>query len=295
MAPQNRTVEEKIARIASGQKGIVTWAELRAAGISAAEIKHRVAIGVLIREYRGVYRVGHRAPNAEASYLAAVKACGGEAVLAGLAAAHVYGLIKCSPPPPEVAHPRERSFEGIKTKRRKMHPLDVSSFHGIPILTVPAVLVDIAAPLEPGRLARACHEAGVRYGVRPSYVQAVLDRRPNVAGATKIRRVMTGETPVTLSELERGFRALLERERLPLPIMNRLVDTKRVDCRWPRHGLTVELDSYRFHNTRHAWEQDLRREREAHAREDVFRRYIYVDVFEDQRYMLNELRSFLLP
>jgi hypothetical protein len=66
-----------------------------------------------------------------------------------------------------------------------------------------------------------------------------------------------------------------------------------VDCRWPEHRLTVELDSYRFHNSRHAWEQDRRREREAHARGDEFRRYTWSNVLEDPRLMLRELRGLL--
>jgi hypothetical protein len=33
-----------------------------------------------------------------------------------------------------------------------------------------------------------------------------------------------------------------------------------VDCRWPEYRLTVELDSYKFHRTRYAWEQDRERE-----------------------------------
>jgi hypothetical protein len=37
-----------------------------------------------------------------------------------------------------------------------------------------------------------------------------------------------------------------------------------------RHVLRghAQLDSYRYHNTRHAWERDRRREREAYARGD---------------------------
>ena len=42
--------------------------------------------------------------------------------------------------------------------------------------------------------------------------------------------------------------------------------------------LTIEVDGYRYHRSRHAWEQDRRREREARARGDEFRRYIYGDV-----------------
>lgn len=53
-----------------------------------------------------------------------------------------------------------------------------------------------------------------------------------------------------------------------------------MDCRWPDRKLTIELDSYTFHHSRHAWEQDRRREREAHARGDDFRRYTWGDVFE---------------
>jgi hypothetical protein len=66
-----------------------------------------------------------------------------------------------------------------------------------------------------------------------------------------------------------------------------------VDCRWPEHRLTVELDSYQFHNSRYSWEQDRRREREARAREDTFRRYTYGDVVEDPRFVLAELGALL--
>ena len=76
--------------------------------------------------------------------------------------------------------------------------------------------------------------------------------------------------------------------------MNRPAGTKRVDARWPAFHLTVELDSYTFHRSRHAWERDRRREREAHARGDEFRRYTWNDVSEDPSLMLAELRRLLL-
>jgi len=44
---------------------------------------------------------------------------------------------------------------------------------------------------------------------------------------------------------------------------------------------------------RHSWDQGLRREREAHASGDAFRRYGYTDVFDDPRQMLEELRGLL--
>jgi very-short-patch-repair endonuclease len=98
---------------------------------------------------------------------------------------------------------------------------------------------------------------------------------------------------VSLSKLESRFLELLRDEGLPLPLTNRVAGGRRVDCRWPERRLTVELDGYRFHNSRHAWEQDRRREREARARGDEFRRYTYGDVMEDRRLMLAELRPLL--
>jgi len=100
---------------------------------------------------------------------------------------------------------------------------------------------------------------------------------------------------VTLSRLERAFLELLRDAGLPLPITNRPAGGRRVDCRWPEHRLTVELDSYRYHSSRLAWERDRRREREAYARGDQFRRYTYDDVFVNPRLMLSELRALLRP
>ena len=89
--------------------------------------------------------------------------------------------------------------------------------------------------------------------------------------------------------------ARLKAAGLPLPVTNKPAGNKRVDCRWPEQRLTVELNSYRFHNSRHSWEGDYRREREARARGDEFRRFTWADVFEEQSYMVRELRHLLRP
>jgi hypothetical protein len=165
--------------------------------------------------------------------------------------------------------------------------------HGIPVTTVPRILVDLAAELTDDEFARACHEAGVRHGTTPAQVDAVLARRPKAPGAGTLRRILHGDVPVTLSKLEARFLALLEEAGLPLPDTNRPVGGRRVDCRWPARRLTVELDGYRYHHSRHAWEQDRRREREARARGDEFRRYSWGDVFEHSSLTLAELRGLL--
>jgi very-short-patch-repair endonuclease len=293
MRPLEGSAKE-IVHIAGRQHGVITREQLLRAGVSEATVQRKIRSGYLLSEYRGVYRIGYRAPGMEARYLAAVLACGEDAALSGPPAAHLFGLVKGSAPCPEVSAPRNRRIRGMITHRvRGLDPRDVGSYRGIPITSVARTVVDLAEGLSPQALALACHEAEVRHNVRAEQIRAALARRPNAAGAAKLRAVLDGATPVLLSKLERAFLTRLKLAGLPLPRTNKRVDARYVDCRWSEHRLTVELDGYRYHHTRHAWEQDRRREREARARGDEFRRYTYGDVCEDRALMLGELRALL--
>jgi hypothetical protein len=273
--------DEKIARIAWRTHGVVTRVVLLAAGVTSRQIEVRLARGSLIRVYPGVYRVGHAAPSIEAKYMAAVLACGDGALLMGAAAAHLYGLTGSEAPQPTVKTRSHRRIKGIETHRTRSDERG-TEWRGIPITTVPRTLMDLVPSMKEKDLVRACHEAQVRFGVQPHQARG------------RTRRVLVGHIPVTLSEFENRFLAILQAEGLPIPQTNRKTRKRTyVDCRWPARRLTVELDSYRFHNSRQAWENDRRREREAHARGDRHRRYTYGDVFEDSTLMLAELHELL--
>ena len=289
MAAKVRTVERVIGRLATSAKGIVTRDELLAAGVTKAEIEHRLGTGTLLPEYRGVYRVGHTAPNVESSYMAAVKACGEGALLSGPGAAYLLGVIRGKPPKPEVTAPKERTFAARCSP--SICERDPMRWRGIPVTSVPRTLVDLAQVLGTDELARACHEAGVLHKTTPRQVERLL--RQNTPGGAKLRAVLRGDAKVLLSKLEKRFIERLTEAALPLPETNRPAGGRRVDCRWPDHHLTVELDSYTYHHSRHAWEADRRREREAHARGDDFRRYTWGDVFEQPAQMMNELGTLL--
>jgi hypothetical protein len=290
----SETVDQAIARIATNSHGVVTRSELARLGVTPEQIRTRLRKGSLIRVFRGVYRVGHKAPSRESRYMAAVKACGDRAVLCGRCAAHLWGLIKGPPPRPEVRAPTKRLVRGVTTHRHAgFGPGEVTDWHGIPVTAVPRTLVDLASSLREPALARACHEAGVLYRTTPRQVDAVLSRLSNACGRAKLQRVLHGDVPVTLSRLESRFLKLLREAGLPLPITNRVSGGHRVDCRWPKHRLTVELDSYLHHNSRHSWDKDRLREREARLREDEFRRFAWRDVFEDPGFMLDELGRLL--
>jgi very-short-patch-repair endonuclease len=191
---------------------------------------------------------------------------------------------------------KERRIDGIATHRtRNLDPRDVTIYRGIPVTTPARTLADLADAVSAAELARAVHQAGVIHDTTPDDIEAVLQRRPTTKGAAKLRGILWGDSERILSHLEKAFIKLLKRNNLPLPRTNRPAGGRFVDCRWPEHKLTVELDGYRFHRSRHAWELDRLRERQAYARGYEFRRYTYGDVVEHPAAALTELRAVLAP
>ena len=262
--------------IARGQHGRVAWRQLVAAGIDRFTIQRWLVDGRLRRVHRGVYAVGHDAPSVLGDYMAAVLASGAGAVLSHRAAAHVLNLLRGAPPPPEVTVPTiaHRERPGIVIHRVKTLPvLDTSTHDAIRITTVPRILLDLAPTTPPKQLTRLCHEAWVRHDCGPDTIEACIARNPHKPGATKLRRALGSD--VTLSTLEDGFLELLKRHDLPTPRTNIDHHGDKVDCHWPHLDLTIELLSYRYHATRHAFEHDVaRRRRSDHTA------YTYGDIFQ---------------
>jgi len=159
---------------------------------------------------------------------------------------HLLGILRAVPPQPEVTVPttagRERG--GITIHRVERLPaLDVRTVQGIAVTTIPRAPLDLAPRLALGGLTRVCHEAWVRHGTTPAHVEACIARNPRKPGAGRLCQALGQD--VTLSHLEDGFLALLRRHRLPIPRTNIDRDGDKVDCHWPEHDLTVELQSYR--------------------------------------------------
>jgi hypothetical protein len=81
-----------IARIAQRQHGVITLAQLLAAGLSRGAITRRLAKGLLHRIHTGVYAVGHTGLSQHGRWAAAVLATGPGSALSHLSAADLRGI-----------------------------------------------------------------------------------------------------------------------------------------------------------------------------------------------------------
>jgi predicted transcriptional regulator of viral defense system len=143
--------------LARRQHGVLTWRDLHDLGFGESAIRHRLATGRLHRVHHGVYAVGRPELAREGQWMAAVLACGADAVLSyGSAAAlwgigHEWHLIEVS-----IRHrswPRRR---GIKVRSRpSLLDQDLTVHRGIPITTPMRTVLDQAAmPISDASLER---------------------------------------------------------------------------------------------------------------------------------------------
>jgi very-short-patch-repair endonuclease len=132
----------------------------------------------------------------------------------------------------------------------------MTTHHGIPTTTPPRTLLDLAAVLDRTALQRAINEAEV---LRLEGPFKLAQRHPTKRGTAALRTLAPPSH--TKRELEARFVLFLNDRRFPRPQTNVLIEGHEVDAVWPDKRLIVELDSYTFHATRQAFEDDRRKDR----------------------------------
>ena len=236
---RNAPSDRAILAIAARQHGIVTTAQLLDAGVGRRSIARRVARGWLVPLYRGVYQAGPVAARYGAE-MAAVLACGEHAALSHQSAAAIWGIR----PRHEgdvhvtVAGRDSRSRPGLRVHRSLS--VNAAVQNGLPLTDPARTLRDLRTVLPRHELDRAEEQAEILGLVIPD--DASLD-----AGFTR-------------SEAERRLKQLCKAAGLPPPKTNARVAGWEVDAFWPAQKLIVEVDGYRYHRTRAAFERDRRKD-----------------------------------
>ena len=256
-----RRRERKVQEVAARQLGLVTREQLVAAGLGSGQVRRWVEQGRLHRLHRGVYVLGHRELAPWARELAAVLAMGARARVSHRSAAAVWGMLPEGRGPVDVLVPGRKPCNrpGIRVHRsERITPKDFTSRRRLPVTTPERTLVDLAGTGDHRDLEEALEAARIQRAVSESRLREAVMRARHTTGARALRTLLDaeGEPAVTRSRMERRTLALVRAAGLAAPRVNSLVAGHEVDLCWPAHGLVVELDSYGFHSSRSAFEND---------------------------------------
>jgi very-short-patch-repair endonuclease len=239
--------------LAERQHGVVAREQMIALGFNPRAIEHRIAQGRLHPVFRGVYGVGRPQLTLHGRWLAAVLACGPEAVLSHESAAALLRIRPQRARQVEVSVPlaKPRRPPGIVVHRRAvLGPGQVTKHQCIPVTTPTCTLIDIATRVTRDELEAAVNEADKRDLAHPEQLRTALDEMPRLPGTRALRELLDRHTFVlTDSELERCFLRLVRRADLPEPVTGCYVNGFKVDFYWPDLGLVVETDGLRYHRT----------------------------------------------
>ncbi len=208
--------------------------------------------------------------------MAAVLAVGDRAVLSHRSAAALWGIL----PPGRVI---EATVPGSGGRRRRqgihlhrsltLSPADVTRRARIPVTKPARTLADLRRVLPTAEFAGALRQA--EYLRLPLGDDIDRDR--------------------TRSELEARFLRLCRRHRLPRPEVNVRVDRFVVDFLWRRARLIVEVDGWRSHGSRSAFEGDRARDIRLKLLEYEVVRFTWCQVVDHPREVAQAVRALTQP
>lgn len=266
-------LEPALSELAREQHGPFSLDQLRELGLSARAVRHRAAGGRLHRIHQTVYSlVPRELLKREGLYMAAVLACGEDAVLSHRSAAVVHGVRDWGHTTIEVTVPRRsrRKHAGVTVHcSTTLSEADVTEINNIPVTTVARTLFDLAEVVKRRPLERSFDQAEMLEVLDLRAIEDQLARNPTRRGGGAVRAVLKehyiGSTP-TENDFEEALLALTRAAGLPDPRAQFYIDPGdgeppiRADFAWPAQRVVVETDGRRTHRTSQAFETDRRRD-----------------------------------
>jgi very-short-patch-repair endonuclease len=185
--------------------------------------------------------------------MAAVLACGHDAVLSHRSAAELWGIGYEEGKRIDVTIRRRSGIErrGIRVHARpKLPERSLVRRFGIPVTNPVQTLIDLATELKLVRLERAVNEADKLDLVDPETLRKALDAYAGMPGVKTLRTMLDRHTfRLSDSDLEILFRPIALAAGFALPLSKYWVLGYEVDFWFPDHGLIVETDGLRYHRT----------------------------------------------
>ncbi len=286
--------------MAERQGGVVERSQLRALGLGDDAIDRRLATGRLHPLYRGVYAVGHRRIGPEGLLWAAVLAYRPDAIVSHVSAAATWDMLRSSTRTVDITIGLggRKPQRGIRLHRtRALADDEITTLRGLPITTPARTLLDLAATRLPRKqLETALDRAELIHRLDFTELHQLLERYPTRPGTPSLRAQLDryrGPTDVR-SELERLIHQLCDDHDLPRPQPNTSIEGRERDFYWPACRLVVEADSYGWHRSPSALNDDRERDVELTLAGYHVLRFTYEQVTQRSRYVAKAILAALL-
>jgi len=270
--------DRALARIARRQHGLISRAQAHTAGLSDAQLLHRVHRASWRRVLPGVYAFAGAPVTYQQRVLAACLATGPHAAASHETAAHLLGLSPFTRPPERV-HLLAPAAHSARTPLATVHrtlalpPSDICMVARIPVTRPARTLLDIAGHVPRATLEEAVDDAVIRRLTSLDRLGRRLDElrasgRPGSRAVGEVLATWTDDMPQSLAEM-RLVRRLVA-GGVPQPTLQhevwhagRLV--ARLDLAWPDAKVGYELDSRRWHSSPAAHQRDVVRHNQLRA------------------------------
>lgn len=234
--------------------------------------------------------------------MAAVLACGPNAVLSHRSAAALWGIRDHGSGPIDITSPSKTRSRGTIGRHRARLPADEVTVHDrIPVTTVPRTIFDLAAVSRPEAVESALRQSEFRRLYDALSLHDLLDRYPRHRGVRSLRTALARRSETSgriRGRLEERFLPFLDRHGLPRPHFNAWLQVRgrrfQVDCLWPTANQIVELDGWEGHGTRTAFREDRARDRILRVEGYEVTRIAWSQLDDEPDVIAADLRSLLL-
>jgi very-short-patch-repair endonuclease len=196
--------------------------------------------------------------------MAAVLACGPDALLSHESACHLYRALPYLPKPGSphvtVAGRNPRGRRGIALHRVNwLEPSERTRRFGIPVTSPARTILDLAYQLDASNLEQAIAELFARNELSRTKLMEQLELRSAHRGVARLRAQLGRAPARTRSRAERRLLTAIRRAGLPEPEVNVQFGRWEIDLLWREHRLAVEVDGYSSHSSPKAFERDHRK------------------------------------
>lgn len=297
-----RGLDNRIVELASGQRFLVTRAEVFDLGGTDEMVMSRLESGLWTRIHPGVYQIDRRPLDWESRLLAAALACGPDARVSHRAALVLWGMDGVTYAPLEVTMPfgNLAAPDGVIVHRSR-RPTPKREHRGIPVSGPERTILECSLHLPPITLGKALDSA-IRLSLTTidrMWLMLATEGGRGVKGTRRLKQVLNDRTHDTATDSGAEFELLyhMKRRGLPMPVLGFEIQTdsgRRIpDLAWPDRNKGVEVDGVDAHDSADKLDDDLTRQNDLMNLGLDIRRFSARQIRRDPQGVVDQISQFL--